>query len=154
MAIASRLLQALQKLCQACPSWILLRFSQGSISKSLVKKNLYLTNLFNVCGNHVLFILYRSSHFQQTFSFNHSIKVFVIVFGSTNMDSSVINSWIFYPTSNSFLVATLIPNNSLLLRPMPLQRQSQKFALPSFVWHGWSWHISASTQFFTRNFNL
>ncbi len=39
--------------------------------------------------------------------------MFVIVFGSTNMDSSVINSWIFYPTSNGFLVFTLINNYTL-----------------------------------------
>ena len=55
------------KICrQACSTRISMRFSQGSISESLVKKESKLSKLFNVCWNHVLFILYRSSHFQQT----------------------------------------------------------------------------------------
>ena len=61
--LASSLLQAIKICRQACPPSILMRFSQGSIPESLVKNNLKLTKLLNVCLNHVLFIL---SHFQQT----------------------------------------------------------------------------------------
>ena len=40
MAIASSLLQAMEKYRQACPPGILMYFSQGSIPESLVKKKL------------------------------------------------------------------------------------------------------------------
>ena len=46
--------------------------------------------------------------------------MFVIVFGSTNMERSVINSWIFYSTSNGFLVVTLINNYTLYFWPLEL----------------------------------
>jgi hypothetical protein len=39
MAIASSLLQAKNKCRQACPSTLLVCFSQGSIPESFVKKN-------------------------------------------------------------------------------------------------------------------
>ena len=39
MVIVSSLLQALKICRQACPPSILMRFSQGSIPESLVKKN-------------------------------------------------------------------------------------------------------------------
>ena len=89
--------------------------------------------------------------------FNHSIKVFVIVFGSTNMHSSVINSWIFYPTSNGFLVVTLINNYTLYYRlisviffqkQLPSQISQQMLIhiiIISFVYrqlftkHTWNW---------------
>ena len=40
-------------------------FSQGSIPESLVERKSKLTKLFNICGNHVLFIHCRGGHFQQ-----------------------------------------------------------------------------------------
>ena len=50
MGIASSLLQAMKKCCQACPPVILIRFSQRLIPESLVKKKKSkLTKLFNVC---------------------------------------------------------------------------------------------------------
>jgi hypothetical protein len=49
MAIASSLLQAIEKCRQACPPGISMRFSQGSFPESLVNKKSKLTKLFNIC---------------------------------------------------------------------------------------------------------
>jgi hypothetical protein len=42
-----------------------MHFSSGWIPESLVINNSKLTKLFNICWNHVLFILFRRSNFQQ-----------------------------------------------------------------------------------------
>ena len=73
------------------------------------------------------------------------------------MDSSVINSWIFYPTSNGFLVVTLINNYTLYYRlisviffqkQLPSQISQQMLIhiiIISFVYrqlftkHTWNW---------------
>ena len=46
MAIAPSLLQAIKICCQACPPNILIRFPQGSIPESFVKKNITMDKVF------------------------------------------------------------------------------------------------------------
>ena len=63
--LASSLLQAIKTCRQACPPGYLMHFSWGWIPESLVSNNSKLTKLLKVCWNHVLFILFRRSNFQQ-----------------------------------------------------------------------------------------
>ena len=57
--LASSLLQAIKTCRQACQPSYLMHFSKGWIPESLVNNNSKLTKLFNICWNHVLFILFR-----------------------------------------------------------------------------------------------
>ena len=79
-----------KELSQACPHSILMHFSQGSIPESLVKKKSKLTKLFNVCWNHVLFILFRRSNFQQMLNNFANFEFFMKLSGVNPCENALI----------------------------------------------------------------